>query len=212
MLEQLVQRLQQSQDAVKIIVQGSQLSEEKLSADVIASKVEEMLEEGNLLCIDDLDLLTLEQAKEMKVRLIELEQTTLNENAVQILNGLKNMDYAVVYIESSADFAMQEYYRILDAIQQCCHEDATIIMGSRLNNEARLSLFVLAGYGEIKSNKPILVTSNDYDENTLLEYFIEELRQNPDISIATLQRKYELGFSRTASCLAQAREQLKSVR
>ncbi|MGQ8820546.1 DNA translocase FtsK [Bibersteinia trehalosi] len=41
----------------------------------------------------------------------------------------------------------------------------------------------------------------DYTDERLVQLFIEELKQNPQISISSLQRKYSLGFNRAARSL-----------
>lgn len=216
MLRQLIQRIQSSQDALKIAFQGSQLQEEKLSEEDILKHIEGLFSEDAVINIDEQDLGMLNQFDEIKVRVIEFETPEFDEKYLSAFQTLKNLDCMIVNIESSLEFSLGSFYQISSLVKQCCHEDASIIIGSRKNHHNQLQLFILGGYGAIdKSVEPIAMINDSipqnslgYDDNELVTLFMEELRQNPLVRISTLQRKYSLGFSRVAHHLDIAKAQL----
>ncbi|WP_429945715.1 hypothetical protein V5G99_07995 [Bibersteinia trehalosi] len=71
--------------------------------------------------------------------------------------------------------------------------EAQLIFGGSLTAE-KLQLLVLFGF--------------DYADERLVQLFIEELKQNPQLSIAALQRKYSLDFARAARNLELAKQHL----
>lgn len=216
MLEQLIKRIQSSADAVKISFQDSQFNEEKLSEEEIANHIEKLFTDENMINIDEQDLSILKQLDEIKVRLIEFETPQFDKKYLPAFKTLKNLDCAIVNVESSPEFSLDSFYQISRTVEHCCHKDAPIIMGSNLNSHNQLQLFILGGYGAIdkaikpiSTHKPVDNSSIDYYDNELVKQFMVELRQNPAITIAALQRKYSLGFNRVAHNLEIAREQVQ---
>lgn len=214
MVEQLISRLHQCQDAIKIYYQGSKVVEEKLSSEEIINYVENLLSDEGIIPLDKNDLAILNQYKEVRIRFIELSQATFDEGIIDVFNGLKTMDCAVVDIVPSSVFGLQDYHRISEVIEQYCDKNAMICLGMREARDEQLSLFVLAGYGLIDS-KPAESTlfdtfadNGDSDEE-LIATFIEELRQNPTLTVSSLQRRYSLGFNRAARNLEIAKSRLQ---
>lgn len=215
MVEQLISRLHQCQDAIKICYQGSEVIEEKLSSDEIINYVENLLSDEGIISLDKNNLAILTQYKEVKIRFIKLAQATFDERIIDVFNGLKTMDCAVVDIVPSSVFSLQDYHRISEVIEQYCDENATLCLGMRRETgNDQLCLFIFAGYGVIdnKAIEPIVsdtLIENVESDDLLIEKFVEELRQNPTLTISSLQRQYSIGFNRAARHLEIAKSRLQ---
>ncbi|WP_324682111.1 hypothetical protein [Bibersteinia trehalosi] len=71
----------------------------------------------------------------------------------------------------------------MQKLEKNANPKAQLIFGGSLTAE-KLQLLVLFDF--------------DYADEKLVKLFTEELKQNPQISISALQRKYSLGFNRAA--------------
>lgn len=215
MLEQLISRLQQCQDAIKICYQGSQVRQEKLSAEHIRNYIEKLFSDDAVITLDETELSVLNQCDEIKVRLIELDQVEFDEKILLVFNELKQMDCAVLDIACS-ELSLQSYGKITFALNECCSQDAQYFIGTRNGKESHLTLFLLGGYDLAAEIKPEKDLGNiqpdfnmDYSDEELVEKFMAELRHNPNVTISSLQRRYLLGFNRVVRLFDMARDKLQ---
>ncbi|QLB42452.1 MULTISPECIES: hypothetical protein [Mannheimia] len=214
MLEQLAQRSAQHPNSSKIIFQETQLRTEKLAEEEISRTLKSIVSNEGMINIDGDDFKMFERAEEVQAYLIEFEQCQFDKRSLSSLNQQKKFDILLVNIQASAEITLETVYQIMGEIEQYANEDAAIIVGADYSGD-HLRLFILGGYGEIKEpikqhvvelpreNKP------EYYDAQLVEQFIDALRDNPATSIASLQRRYSIGFNRTAHNLDIAKARLQ---
>lgn len=145
MLEQVMQRLEQSQSIRKISFQNDQLREESLSVGEILSCVQKLASQNGMINIDEEDLGCLIKMNEIKAWIFEFEHPEFDERFLPAFERLSDLDCVIVNVEHYPEFSWKSYTQIMDGIETICHKDATIIIGSMIVDDERLRLLILGG-------------------------------------------------------------------
>lgn len=193
MLNQLKQRLQQTSNSLKVTMQGGQAVKSTLSAEEIAFYLEQMLNDENTINIDEQDLNILNKMADIQIRVLDCEEEQLDVALPLLFGDITKADCIVSYISATTEFSLEEYHLIMQEMEKSANEEATLICGNGFGADT-LQLFMLFGF--------------DYTDEKLVQLFTEELKQNPQISISALQRKYSLGFPRAVRNLELAKQNL----
>lgn len=193
MLNQLKQQLQQTLNPFKITVQGEQSVRSPLSANEIALYLERIFNQEGLINIDEQDFSILNRMAEIQVRMLECDLEQLNTALPLLFEGITAADCIVAHTNTPSEFSLENHNLIMQEMEKSVTEEATIIFGCDVGIE-KVQLLVLFGF--------------DYTDEKWVQLFIEELKQNPQLSIAALQRKYSLDFARAARNLKIAKQHL----
>lgn len=192
MLNTLKQRLQQT--AHQILLQENKVVKSVLSSEEISASLEKMQDDTNSLMIDEQDFAIFVPMKSVHLRTLECTETELAEQLPALIDGLKAVDGVMCYIDSPADFTLEQYHFIVEQICSISKAEVECIIGAGFESDQHIKIALLFGY--------------QYSDEDLIEAFIEELKENPNIRIATLQRKYSLGFTRAVRNLDAAKARL----
>lgn len=192
MLNTLKQRLQQT--AHQILLQENKVVKSVLSSEEISASLEKMQDDTNSLMIDEQDFAIFVPMKSVHLRTLECTETELAEQLPALIDGLKAVDGVMCYIDSPADFTLEQYHFIVEQICSISKAEVECIIGAGFESDQHIKIALLFGY--------------QYSDEDLIEAFIEELKENPNIRIATLQRKYSLSFTRAVRNLDAAKARL----
>lgn len=192
MLNTLKQRLQQT--AHQIRLQENKVVKSALSNEEISASLEKMKDDTNSLMIDEQDFAIFVPMKTVHLHTLECTEAELAEQLPALIDGLKAVDCVMCYIDSPPDFTLEQYHFIVEQICSISKAEVECIIGAGFESDQHIKIALLFGY--------------QYSDEDLIEAFIEELKENPNIRIAALQRKYSLGFTRAVRNLDAAKARL----
>lgn len=192
MLNTLKQRLQQT--AHQILLQENKVVKSVLSSEEISASLEKMQDDTNSLMIDEQDFAIFVPMKSVHLRTLECTETELAEQLPALIDGLKAVDGVICHIDSRPNFTLEQYNRVMEQIYSNGKAEARYIVSAGFESDHNVKISLLFGY--------------QYSDGDLVEVFIEELKQKPEVRISALQRKYSLSFTRAVRNLDAAKARL----